>query len=65
MATLALVAPHTTNATIGLGLKFAKQGKGEYPNRQPLSPIDLISTAILKKVFQANHLEQYLEFDDF
>jgi len=65
MATLALVAPHTTNATIGLGLKFAKQGKGEYPNRQPFSPIDLISTAVLKKVFQANHLEQYQEFGDF
>jgi hypothetical protein len=65
MATLALVEPYTTDATIGLGLKFAKQGKAEYPNRQPFSPIDLISTAVLKKVFQANHLEEYQEFGDF
>ena len=65
LATLALVMPQTTNASVGLVLKFARLGKGEYPNRQPFSPIDLISTAVLKKVFQANHLEQYLEFDDF
>jgi hypothetical protein len=65
LATLALVAPYTTNASIGLGLKFARVGSGQYPNRQPFSPIHLISTEVLMKVYQANGLEQYLPFDDF
>ena len=65
LATLSLVLPHTTNASVGLGLRFARHGKGEYPNRQPFSPTDLISTSVLKKAYQANRLEQYLEFDDF
>ena len=64
-AMLALVLPHTTNASLGLELKFAKLGKSEYPNRQPFSPNDLLSAGLLKKVYQANHLERYLEFDDF
>ena len=65
LATLALVLPHTTEASVGLGLKFARIAKGEYPNRQPFSPNDLLSTDILKKVYNGNHLEEYLEFDDF
>ena len=65
LATLALVLPHTTNASLGLELKFVKPGKSEYPNHQPFSPSDLLSTLVLRKVYQANHLERYLEFDDF
>jgi len=65
LATLALVLPHTTEASVGLGLKFARIAKGEYPNRQPFSPNHLLSTDILKKVYNGNHLEEYLEFDDF
>ena len=65
LATLALVLPHTTNASLGLELKFVKPGKSEYPNRQPFSPSDLLSTVVLRKVYQANHLERYLEFDNF
>ncbi len=58
LATLALVLPHTTNASVGLGLRFVKPNKG-------YNMLDLISTEVLKKVFQANQLEQYLEFGDF
>lgn len=65
LATLALVLPHTTNASLGLELKFVKPGKSEYPNHQPFSPSDLLSTLVLRKVYQANHLERYLEFDNF
>jgi hypothetical protein len=65
LAILALVMPQTTNASLGLGLKFARAGKGEYPNRQPFSPNDLLATDILKKVYDGNRLEGYLEFDDF
>jgi len=58
LATLALVLPHTTNASVGLELKLVKPNKG-------YNMLDLISTEVLKKVFQANQLEQYLEFGDF
>jgi hypothetical protein len=59
IATLALVLPHTTNASLGLELKFVR------PGGKGFSPNDLLATGLLQKVYKANQLEQYLEFDDF
>jgi len=57
--------PHSATASIGLKLRFPGAAQGQYPNKTPFFPADLVGTEVLRRVYVANHLEPYVTFDAF
>jgi hypothetical protein len=46
-------------------LEFEGASEGKYPNGLTFSSSDITSTPILRKVYNADHLERFTTFDDF
>jgi len=60
-----LVLPHRTVSSVGISLKFPGAALGQYPNKTPFLPTDLLLPEVLRKVYESNRLEKYVRFDDF
>ena len=60
-----LLRPSQQAATVDVRLLFSGVDKGQYPNGTPFSAQDIVATSVLQKVFEQNHLEKYLKFDEF
>jgi len=65
LALLFMVLPCKTTASLGIEMKFPSALQKKYPNGSPFSPNDILSTGLLKKAYQANHLEGKIDFSDF
>jgi len=68
-AALLLVAflrrPSQQVAILDVRLHFTGVEKGEYPNGTPFSPQDIVATAVLQQVYDQNHLERFIKYNDF
>jgi len=60
-----LLLPRSTKGSLNLVFNFAGASSGKYPNNTPFLPAHLLSPEVLRPVYEANHLENYLKFDDF
>lgn len=52
-------------ARVEFKLLFEGIDKGQYPNGMKFSASDILSTPVLQKVYDENHLKKFMEFPDF
>ena len=58
--------PHETYYTSTINLQLAKvKGVTVYPSEKPFSAEDIISTAVLRQVYDINKVENKMKFDEF
>jgi len=62
---LSLFGPSEQITTQIFRLDFAGAGQGEYPNKTKFNIADIINGPILKRVWQDNHLSDYISFGNF
>ena len=60
-----LLRPSHQAATLGVRLLFTGVENGQYPNGMRFSPQDIVATSVLQQVYNQNHLESFIKFDDF
>ena len=56
--------PGTTVASYEITLSFKGAAQGQYPNKSPFSPQDLIGTNVLEPIWKAQGLEERIELAD-
>lgn len=57
--------PVEKTAAVEFRLEFNGADRGEYPNGMSFDPGDLISTPVLREVYDSNNLEEHMEFSRF
>lgn len=62
---LYVATPNQQSASLPFRAVFEGAEKGEYPNGLKFSPSDVISLSVLELVYQQNHLEKYITFQEF
>jgi hypothetical protein len=60
-----LFSPSERTTSQTFRLQFEGAAQGLYPNGLRFSPTDIIATPILLSVFQENHIERFMTFNDF
>lgn len=60
-----LMSPSLRLTTLKFRVEFVGASEGKYPNGTKFSGAEIISTPILLKVFNDNHLRQYTKFPEF
>lgn len=62
---LYLVSPAQRAISQPFQLTFESASKGRYPNGLPFSPVEIVSSPILLKVYQRNEVNRFLSFNAF
>src|SRR5690349_9864774 len=62
---LYIVAPSQRVTSVRFRLDFKGATEGQYPNGMKFSGSEIVSTPILLKVFNENHLERFTTFEKF
>jgi hypothetical protein len=57
--------PSERRASIEFRLEFDGADEGQYPNGLPFSPAEIIASPLLSRVYEANELQRYCDFDQF
>ena len=65
VGTYYVMQPTRWIASIGFRPTFAGIELGQYPNKLPFSPGDLIDATILDQVFDRNHIEDFCKREEF
>ncbi|NBV96827.1 MAG: hypothetical protein EBT30_04655 [Verrucomicrobia bacterium] len=60
-----IALPKGVQAGLEFTLNFPDAALGVYPNRLPFRPEDLLETSLLRGLYEQNHLQVYLKFDEF
>lgn len=60
-----LLVARSTVASLNLVFDFDGASAGKYPDKTPFLPNHLLAPEVLRLVYEINHLESYLTFDDF
>jgi hypothetical protein len=62
---LYILAPSSRVTSVPFRLDWEGATRGEYPNGQRFSPVEVISTPVLVKTFNDNDLGRYTTYNDF
>src|SRR4051794_28585049 len=62
LAVVWIQAPTDLFGTVGFRVNFDGADQGKYPNGMPFSSAELVSSAVLDRVYQTNDLQRYLTF---
>jgi hypothetical protein len=62
---LFLIAPAQRTTSVPFRLDFEGAARAEYPNGLRFSPVEIVGAPVLLSVYNANHLERFLEFGAF
>jgi len=57
--------PTISYGSLGISMNFLGAQKGEYPNRLPFSPEDLLSRSVLRPVYAKHRLQDFCSFENF
>lgn len=60
-----IIRPSQQEMVLPVRLRFDGVEKGLYPNGMPFSPQDIVSTSVLQKVYEKNHLGAFMKFAEF
>jgi len=60
-----LVVPKKIRTGVEFSLTFPDAALGIYPNRSPFRPEDLLEPGLLRRVYEENHLEAFVDFEKF
>lgn len=62
---LFLIGPAQRTTSVPFRLDFEGAARAEYPNGLRFSPVEIVGAPVLLSVYNANHLERFIEFGSF